>query len=75
LIDEVNEMAKKTLTFSYDDAKVILEHISEKSHKVSGEKIPPYAMGYLMSMLDRLAISSSAARRELLSDVEYIKGL
>jgi hypothetical protein len=62
-------------TFTHADASEILDHISARSVKVSGQSLSPYAKGYLVSMLTRLAEVSPAVKRELLADVEHIKGL
>lgn len=62
-------------TFAHVEASEILDHISERSVKVSGESIPPFAKGYLISMLTKLAEVSPAVRRELLADLEYVRSL
>lgn len=62
-------------TFSREDAETILEHISNRSFVVSGEKMPAFIHGYIMSMLTSLANRSPAAAKELLADVEYVKSL
>lgn len=58
-------MAKQVLT----DAQVkrVLEKISSKSQKVSGEKMPGYVMGYFMSMLMTYAEMSPAVRKDLIA--------
>lgn len=65
-------MSKK-LVFGPEEATFLLEHISERSEKFSGERLSPFAVGYLSSLLKKLAEISPAVRRELASDIEYIK--
>lgn len=62
-------------TFAHVEASEILDHISERSVKISGEAIPAFAKGYLISMLTTLADRSPAVRRELLADLEHIRSL
>ena len=60
-------------TFAQAEASEILDHISARSVKVSGESLPPFAKGYLVSMLTKLSEVSPAVKRELLADLEHIR--
>lgn len=67
-------MSKK-FEFGPEEAVFLLEHISERSEKFSGERLSPFAVGYLSSLLKKLADISPAVRRELASDIEYVKSM
>lgn len=61
------------IEFGPAEVMVILEHISGRSEKFGESRIPSFAVGYLSSLLKSLAEVSPAARKELLSHVEFIK--
>lgn len=61
------------IEFGPAEVMVILEHISGRSAKFGEGRIPSFAVGYLSSLLKSLAEVSPAARKELLSHVEFIK--
>lgn len=61
------------IEFGPAEVMVLLGHISSRSEKFGEGRIPSFAVGYLSSLLKSLAEISPAARKELLSHVEFIK--
>lgn len=62
-------------TFSREEAEILLEHISNKSVMISGEKMPTFVRGYLISMLTTIASRSPSAAKELLANVNCVRSL
>lgn len=64
-------MSKAELTKEH--VAEILDHISSKSLVFDKQKIPPYAHGYLLSVLTNLADASPKVRKAIHAHALYVR--